>query len=292
MICFAIKICILTPAMQEIQQEMQKFDIRSKTSIENTYLRTSRNPEKKSDLAKLIKPNFLIQGPAPKSLKLTNLKRKSEPLQPNPFAIKTNPKKNKFKEKAIELFEKETSKQRSKIGENLNRKSSFGRKQCFSQKKDNAAEKRSSLSNTQHNNLKSQSDIAPVLVRANSEIESNMFGEDGLKSRLLSQQSESHSTLIKFQLGLEGKIKKESLYNLKRKVGGIRKMKEECGYSNGRSLKESMSFYTPDTKQVKNPQLEWSFNCISNAGVSFDDKSHSNSKGLGCLEIMRGCYCD
>lgn len=239
---------------------MQKFDIRSKTSIENTYLRTSRNPEKKSDLNFSKEPPFKTKTPEDRLLTLSKIKRASEPVNTNPFAIHRKIKKN------------------GENSENLGKTSNFIKKQCFSQKKQKRQDVSCSLSTTQPNNPKSQSELAPVLVRTNSEMESNMFGEEVLKSRLLSQQSESHSTLLKFQLGIDHKTQKQSIY-VKGKPG-FNNFKEQYGFSNGRSLKESLSFYTPDTKQVKNPQLEWSFNCISNAGVSFDDKSHSNSNFL------------
>ena len=128
------------------------------------------------------------------------------------------------------------------------------------------------------------------LTNHNSTKNINIFGKEEPRD-IFSEKSESHVTVAKYKKKQQLKAKmnrsQDNYFNIPlTKAGNDRHISERV---NVKSSKDSMAFLTPEVSELKINNYDMSFNCFSNAGVSFEmpvsaqeniTKSHSDSRAL------------
>lgn len=133
------------------------------------------------------------------------------------------------------------------------------------------------------------------LTNHNSTKNINIFGKEEPRD-IFSEKSESHVTVAKYKKTGAKKMNRsqDNYFDLPlRKPMGERHISERVA---AKSSKDSMAFLTPEVSEIKINNYDMSFNCFSNAGVSFEmpvsaqenvTKSHSDSS----LTSFQGRYC-
>lgn len=114
----------------------------------------------------------------------------------------------------------------------------------------------------------------------------NIFGKEESRD-ILSEKSESYVTVAKYKKQhLKAKMNRsqDNYFNLPLLK---RKAQQKSDRANPKSSKDSTAFLTPEVSEIKINNYDMSFNCFSNAGVSFEmpvsaqenaTKSHSDSR--------------
>ena len=126
------------------------------------------------------------------------------------------------------------------------------------------------------------------LTNHNSTKNINIFGKEESRD-IFSEKSESYVTVEKYKKKQQIKTKmnrsQDNYFNLPLLKGSNNRQISER--VNIKSSKDSMAFLTPEVSEIKINNYDMSFNCFSNAGVSFEMpvsaqenimKSHSDSK--------------
>ena len=216
----------LTEVLESIHQDIEKFNIQSKTSIENSCLKGLKSAHK-------IKAKFGAHqkkhGMAFKSLK---------------------------KEKQIRKGE-------------INRCSS-------------------TMINNPFNAHEPVAKKTVVYLNHSSTKNINIFGKEESRD-ILSEKSESYVTVAKYKKQHKSKMNRsqDNYFNLPLLKNN--KNQQISERINIKSSKDSMAFLTPEVSEIKLNNYDMSFNCFSNAGVSFEmpasaqeniTKSHSDSESL------------
>ena len=109
------------------------------------------------------------------------------------------------------------------------------------------------------------------LLNHNSTKNINIFGKEEPQG-IFSEKSESYVTVAKYKKNQQKKSKmnrsQDNYFNLPSlKNKSKHHISERV---NIKSSKDSMAFLTPEVSEIKTNNYDMSFNCFSNAGVSFE----------------------
>jgi hypothetical protein len=146
--------------------------------------------------------------------------------------------------------------------------------------------------NAQEPNLAKAKNI--YLTNHNSTKNINIFGKEESRD-ILSEKSESYVTVVKYKKQhMKNKMNRsqDNYFNLPILKRNNKHQKSER--VNIKSSKDSMAFLTPEVSKIKINNYDMSFNCFSNAEVSFEmpvsaqeniTKSHSDSNYFYFLNL-------